>query len=126
MEVFMDDLLVYGSDFSYCLENIENFLERSVKSNLMLNWEKCHFMVKDSIFLGHLESGKGIEVDKEKIRVMEKLTPLTIMREVRNFLEHDSFYRQFIKDFSKIYKPIIRLLMKDVEFDLNNKCLESF
>lgn len=61
MEVFMDDFSMYGSSFYSCLINLENVLERCVKVNLVLNWEKCHFMVKEGIILGHLVSERGIE-----------------------------------------------------------------
>ena len=66
LEVFMDDFSVCGSSFEDCLGNPEKVLERCVKVNLVLNWEKCHFMVKEGIVLGHVVSNKGIEVDKAK------------------------------------------------------------
>ena len=67
LEVFMDDFSVCGSSFEDCLSNLEKVLERCVKVNLVLNWEKCHFMVKEGIVLGHVVSSRGIEVDKAKI-----------------------------------------------------------
>ena len=66
-EVFMDDFSVYGCSFYECLLNLEKVLGRFVKVNLVLNCEKCHFIVKESIILGHLVSERGIEVDKAKI-----------------------------------------------------------
>ena len=126
MEVFMDDFSVYGQSFEECLENLERVLERCVKVNLVLNWEKCHFMVQEGIVLGHIISNRGIEVDKAKIEVIENLQPPKTVREVRSFLGHAGFYRRFIKDFSKITKPLTELLMKDVEFIFDNKCLEAF
>jgi len=71
LEVFMDDFSVCGSSFEDCLGNLEKVLERCVKVNLVLNWEKCHFMVKEGIVLGHVVSNRGIEVDKAKIEVIE-------------------------------------------------------
>jgi hypothetical protein len=73
MEVFMDDFSVCGSSFETCLANLEKVLERCVKVNLVLNWEKCHFMVKEGIVLGHVVSERGIEVDKAKTEVIENL-----------------------------------------------------
>ncbi|GKE38044.1 reverse transcriptase domain-containing protein, partial [Tanacetum coccineum] len=64
MEVFMDDLCVFGSSFDHCLENLEKMLKRCEETNLVLNWEKCHFMVKEGIVLGHKVFGSGIEVHK--------------------------------------------------------------
>ena len=65
----------------------------------MLNWEKCHFMVQEGIVLGHKISARGIEVDKAKINVIEKLPPPVNVKGMRSFLRHVGFYRRFIKDF---------------------------
>ena len=72
MEVFMDDFSVHGSSFDNCLANLEKVLERCEQVNLVLNWEKCHFMVREGIVLGHLVSERGIEVDKEKLKSLKK------------------------------------------------------
>ncbi|RVW31516.1 Retrovirus-related Pol polyprotein from transposon 297 [Vitis vinifera] len=66
MEVFMDDITVYGGTFEECLINLEAVLHRCIEKDLVLNWEKCHFMVRQGIVLGHIISEKGIEVDKAK------------------------------------------------------------
>ena len=63
MEVYMDDITVYGGDFEECLANLETVLHRGIEQNLVLNWEKCHFMVNQRIVLRHVISSKGIEVD---------------------------------------------------------------
>ena len=63
----MDDITVYGGSFEECLINLETVLHRCIEKNLVLNWEKCHFMVNQGIVLGHIISEKGIEVDKAKI-----------------------------------------------------------
>lgn len=67
IEVFMDDFSVFGSSFDNCLGNLEMVLKRCEESNLVFNWEKCHFMVKEGIVLGHRISRNGIEVDKAKV-----------------------------------------------------------
>ncbi|RVW21828.1 Retrovirus-related Pol polyprotein from transposon 297 [Vitis vinifera] len=66
MEVFMDDITIYGGTFEECLVNLEAVLKRCIEKDLVLNWEKCHFMVHQGIVLGHIISEKGIEVDKAK------------------------------------------------------------
>ena len=76
MEVFMDNFLGYGKTFDHCLENLDKFLQRCQEKDLVLNWKKCHFMVREGIILGHLVSELGIEVDKAKIEVIEQLPPL--------------------------------------------------
>src|SRR4051812_5577913 len=126
MEVFMDDFSVCGGSFETCLENFELVLKRYVSVNLVLNWEKCHFMVRQGIVLGHIVSDRGIEVDKEKIEIIENLQPPKTVREIRSFLGHAGFYRCFIKDFSKITKPLTELLMKDFEFIFDDKYVEEF
>ncbi|KAK0581724.1 hypothetical protein LWI29_017165 [Acer saccharum] len=126
IEIFMDDFSVFGSSFDGCLENLGKVLERCEETNLILNWEKCHFMVREGIVLGHRISSEGIEVDKAKIEVIEKLPPPTSVKGIRSFLGHAGFYRRFIKDFSKIAKPLCSLLMKDVPFVFDEACLEAF
>ncbi|GJV16746.1 reverse transcriptase domain-containing protein [Tanacetum coccineum] len=93
MEVFMDDFSVFGSSFDCCLANLDRMLARCEETNLVLNWEKCHFMVKEGIVLVHKISGAGIEVDKAKINVIAKLPYLTNVNGVRSFLGHVEFYR---------------------------------
>ncbi|KAM1878486.1 hypothetical protein ACFX14_040469 [Malus domestica] len=83
-------------------------------------------MVKQGIVLGHLISNRGIEVDKAKIDAIEKLPPLTTVKSVRSFLGHAGFYRRFIKDFSKISRPLCNLLAKDAPFVFYEACLEAF
>ncbi|RVW82049.1 Pro-Pol polyprotein [Vitis vinifera] len=73
MEVFMDDITVYGGTFEECLVNLEAVLHRCIEKDLVLNWEKCHFMVRQGIVLGHIISEKGIEVDKAKVELIVKL-----------------------------------------------------
>ncbi|GKD77340.1 hypothetical protein Tco_1339961 [Tanacetum coccineum] len=77
MEVFMGDFSIFDSSFDHCLKNLEKILERYEETNLVLNWEKCHFMVKEGIVIGHKVSGSGIEVDKAKIEAISKLPVLT-------------------------------------------------
>jgi len=93
----MDDFSVHGSSFDNCLANLEKVLERCEQANLVLNREKCHFMVREGIVLGHLISERGIEVDKAKIKIIEKMLPPTSVKEVRSFLGHAGFYCRFIK-----------------------------
>nr|GEW09079.1 DNA-directed DNA polymerase [Tanacetum cinerariifolium] len=97
-------------------------LKRCEDTKLALNWEKSHFMVKEGIVLGHKISKKGIEVDKAKIKVISKLPHLTTVKGIRSFLGHAGFYRCFIKDFSKISRPMTHLLEKNSPFIFSNEC----
>ena len=126
MEVFMDNFSVYGSSFDDCLNNLSKILQRCDETNLVLNWEKCHFMVTKGVVLGHLISDRGIEVDRAKIEVIERLPPPTNVKGIRSFLGHAGFYRRFIKDFSKIAKPLTNLLAKEIHFLFDKDCLDAF
>ncbi|XP_019257998.1 PREDICTED: uncharacterized protein LOC109236256 [Nicotiana attenuata] len=100
-----------------CLKNLSKVLARCEDTNLVLNWEKCHFMVQEGIVLGHRVSRNGIEVDKVKVEAVEKLPPPISVKGVWSSLRHAGFYRRFIKDFSKIATHLCRLLEKDVTFN---------
>ncbi|KAL1188096.1 putative mitochondrial protein [Cardamine amara subsp. amara] len=126
MEVFMDDFSVYGPTYRECLDNLCKVLARCEEKHLVLNWEKCHFMVREGIVLGHKISQNGIEVDKAKIEVMMNLQAPDSVKAVRSFLGHAGFYRRFIKDFSKIARPLTALLCKDVTFEFTAECQEAF
>ena len=126
IEVFMDDFSIYGSSFDVCLHNLELVLKRCKQTNLVLNREKCQFMISECIVLGHKISQKGIEVDPAKIEVIAKLLPPNSVKAIRSFLGHAGFYRRFIKDFSKTAKPLSNLLMKNVSFLFSEYCLKSF
>ena len=126
LEVFMDDLTLFGNSFDNCLENLEKVLKRCEEKGLVLNWEKCHYMVTSGIVLGHVVSSKGIEVDKAKVELIAHLPPPKIVREIRSFLGHVGFYRRFIKDFSAISKPLCNLLTKDTPFEWSQDCQNSF
>ncbi|RDY14551.1 Retrovirus-related Pol polyprotein from transposon 17.6, partial [Mucuna pruriens] len=112
MEVFMDGFTVYADSFNACLENLSMVLTRCIDTNLVLNFEKCHFMVTEGIVLGHLVSTRGIEVDKAKVDIITSLPNPTFVQEVRSFLGHVGFYRRFIKNFSKIALPLFKLLQR--------------
>ncbi|GKE44320.1 reverse transcriptase domain-containing protein, partial [Tanacetum coccineum] len=82
MEVFMDDFLVFRNSFRNCLSHLDKMLKRCKDTNLYLNWEKSHFMVKEGIVLGHKISKNVIEVDKAKVNVIAKLPHPTTVKGV--------------------------------------------
>ncbi|KAK1611013.1 hypothetical protein QYE76_034686 [Lolium multiflorum] len=126
VEVFMDDFSVYGNSFDNCLRNLDKVLQRCEETNLVLNWEKCHIMVNEGIVLGHKISERGIEVDRAKVEAIEKMPYPRDVKGIRSVLGHAGFYRRFIKDFSKISKPLTNLLQKDVPFVFDDDCKEAF
>jgi hypothetical protein len=122
----MDDFFVYGKTFVNCLANLDKVLTRCAEVDLVLNWEKCQFMVKQGMMLGHIISKRGIEVAKAKVETVEQLPSPMDVKSLRSFLGHVEFYRRFIKDFSKITKSLTQLLRKDVAFDFDEKRLAAF
>ena len=126
LEIFMDDFSVFGDSFENCLENLRKVLERCQEKNLVLNWEKCHFMVTQGIVLGHIVSKDGIEVDKAKVELISNLPTSKCVRDIRSFLGHAGFYRRFIKDFSAIARPLCTLLAKDAPFTWSQACDTAF
>nr|GEX61960.1 reverse transcriptase domain-containing protein [Tanacetum cinerariifolium] len=126
MEVFIDDFLVFGDSFSSCLSHLDTMLQRCEDTNLVLNWEECHIMVKEGIVLGHKISKNGLEVDLSKVDVIAKLPYPTTMKGVRGFLGHAGFYRRFIQDFSKIARPMTHLLEKETPFVFSKDCIDAF
>ncbi|GJU56215.1 reverse transcriptase domain-containing protein [Tanacetum coccineum] len=126
MEVFMDEFLVFRNSFGTCLSHLGKMLKRCEDTNLCLNKEKSHFMVKEGIVLGHKISKNGIEVDKAKVDVIAMLPHPTTVKGIRSFLDHAGFYRRFIKVFSKISRLMTHLLEKNTLFIFSNECIQAF
>nr|GEW34145.1 reverse transcriptase domain-containing protein [Tanacetum cinerariifolium] len=103
-EVFMDDFSVFGNSFETCLSHLDNMLKRCEDTNLCLNWEKSHFMVKEGIVLGHKISKNGIDVDKAKVDAIAKLPHPTTVKA----------------------RPMTRLLEKDTPFFVSKECIGAF
>ena len=126
LEIFIDDFSVFGDSYEGCLENLRKVLERCQEKNLVLNWEKCHFMVTQGNVLGHIVSKNGIEVEKAKVELIFNLATPKCVRDIRSFLGHAGFYRRFIKDFSAIAHLLCTLLAKDVPFAWSQACEAAF
>ncbi|GJS84400.1 reverse transcriptase domain-containing protein [Tanacetum coccineum] len=126
VEVFMDNFSIFRNSFDNCLKNLDKMLQRCKDAHIVLNWVKCHFMVKEGIVLRHKVSEAGLKVDKEKIDVISKLSPPTNIKGIRSFLRHVGFYRRFFKDFSIIAHSLTKLLEKDTPFKLNDACHNAF
>ncbi|KAL6338421.1 hypothetical protein AAG906_020507 [Vitis piasezkii] len=113
MEVFMDDITVYGGTFEECLVNLEAVLHRCIEKDLVLNWEKCHFMVRQGIVLGHIISEKGIEVDKANVELIVKLPSPTTVKGVRQCQHSFDQLKKFLTT-----TPIVRAPNWQLPFEL--------
>jgi hypothetical protein len=126
LELFIEDFSIFGSSFEECLHHLTLVLVRCKEKNLVLNWEKCHFMVQQGIVLGHVISQRGIEVDKAKVDLISNLPPPRTVKEVRSFLGHAGFYRRFIQDFDEIARALCKLLVKEAPFNFDEDCKKAF
>ncbi|XP_031247644.1 uncharacterized protein LOC116105351 [Pistacia vera] len=124
--IFMDEFSVFGTSFDNYLKKLELVLKRCKETNLILSWEKRHFMVQEGIVLGHVVFKKGIAVDNAKVELISQLPPPSSVKQIRSFLGHTGFYRCFIQNFSKIFKPLCDLLAKDVTFVFYDSCMIAF
>jgi hypothetical protein len=122
----MDDFSVFGSSFEECLHRLTLVLVRCKEKNLVLNWERCHFMSKQGIVPGNVISNWGIEVDKAKVDLISNLPPPRIVKEIRSFMGHVGFYRRFILDFTKNARPLCKLLVKETPFIFAEDCKQAF
>ncbi|GJY73581.1 reverse transcriptase domain-containing protein [Tanacetum coccineum] len=121
MEVFMDDFSIFGDSFSSCLSHLDKMLQRCEDTNLVINWEKCHFMVKEGIVLGHKISKSEIEVDREKVDVIEKLAPPHVRQRNSEF----SRSRQCREAFETLKKKLTEapiLVAPDWDFPFEIMC----
>nr|GEW46889.1 reverse transcriptase domain-containing protein [Tanacetum cinerariifolium] len=107
VEVFMDDFSVFENSYKTCLINLDKMLQRCKDAHLVLNWEKCNFMVKERIVLGHKVSSAGLEVDKAKINVISKLSPSTKIKDIP-FEFDDECQKEFVLWKEKLtFAPVI-------------------
>ena len=112
--------------FEVCLQNLDNVLARCEDTNLVLNWKKCHFLVREGIVLGHKGSESCLDVDKSKVKVTDKLPTSIYVKGVHSFIGHAGLYLQFINNFSQILRPMCSLLDKEVMFEFDSLCLRAF
>ena len=124
--VFIDDILVYSRGMEEHEEHLRVVLQTLRERQLYAKLSKCEFWLHQVIFLGHVISKKGIEVDPKKIEAVLNWEVPTNVSEVRSFLGLAGYYRRFVEGFSMIAKPLTRLLRKDVHFLWDEHCQRSF
>eukprot|EP00253_Pinus_taeda_P029141 PITA_29141 len=112
----MDDFTPYGSNFQESLTNLRKVLAKCIEMNLSFSPDKCEFLMTEGTMLGHTISQQGLQVDPNKISIIQRVPPLQKVRDVWSFLGLAGYYRRFIKDFSKLASPLFGLLGKDDEF----------
>ena len=124
--IFIDDILIYSPSEEAHAEHLRIVLSILRKNKLYAKFSKCEFWLSEVRFLGHVVSAKGISVDPSKIESVKGWARPTTVTEIRSFLGLAGYYRRFIKDFSRIARPMTQLTRKGVKFEWTQKCEESF
>ena len=124
--IYMDDIIVYSSTLEEHLERLEHVFTRLADSNLKIQPDKCEFLRKEVAYLGHLVTPEGIKPNPSKVEAVVNFPPPRSPREVKQFLGLTGYYRRFVPNYAKIIKPLTKLLKKNVTYDFNDKCMQSF
>ncbi|KAM2854339.1 hypothetical protein FF1_024798 [Malus domestica] len=124
--VFIDDILVYFKSKTDHIRHLNLVLKKLREHRLYAKFSKCQFWLNQVAFLGHVVSAKGIQVDPQKIATVENWEQPRTVTEVRSFLGLAGYYRRFVQDFSMIALPLTKLTRKDVKFEWDENCEQSF
>ncbi|XP_048448087.1 uncharacterized protein LOC103926898 [Pyrus x bretschneideri] len=124
--VFIDDILVYSKSKAEHVRHLTLVLKRLREHQLYAKFSKCQFWLNQVAFLGHVISAQGVLVDPQKVAAVENWEQPRTVTEVRSFLGLAGYYRRFVKDFSVIALPLTRLTRKDVKFEWDDRCEQSF
>ncbi|KAG6456673.1 hypothetical protein O3G_MSEX009872 [Manduca sexta] len=124
--VFLDDLIITGVDDRSHLATLYEVFERLQKYGLRIKKEKCTFFADSVTYLGFVISKQGIHTCPEKIKAIENAPVPTNITELRSFLGLVMYYAKFVSNLSTILAPLYRLLRKDVKYEWNGACSESF
>lgn len=124
--VYLDDLNIFSKTFDDHLKHLRIVFDRLKKAGLKLNPEKCRFTSSELAFLGHVISKDGIRTDPDKIEKVKNFPEPKNLTQLRGFLGLASYYRRFIKDFSKIANPLNKLLKKSVPYAWKKEQQQAF
>lgn len=119
--VYLDDIIIIGKNLQDHLNNVSKILKRLSDFNLKIQLDKCEFLRRETEFLGHIIAPDGIKPDPEKIRKIQEWKLPSNQKEIKQFLGLVGYYRRFIKDYSKLTKPLTKLLQKDEKVNLNDQ-----
>jgi hypothetical protein len=124
--VFIDDILVFSKTMEEHEEHLRLVLEKLRSNQLYAKFSKCEFWLTEVPFLGHIISARGVSVDPGKVKDVLNWMPPTTISEIWSFIGLAGYYRRFIKDLSKIAKPMTKLLEKNKAFEWTKECQASF
>jgi hypothetical protein len=124
--VYIDDILIYFKSESDHEEHLRLVLQKLRDNQLYAKYSKYEFWIGEVPFLGHIISNGGISVDPAKVKEIVAWSIPTTVTDIRSFLGLVGYYRRFIEGFSKIAKPMTSLMENGREFELDEKCQDSF
>ena len=124
--VYLDDVLIFSSNFNEHLDHIREIFQRLRIANLKLNPKKCSFCKPEVTYLGHVVSRNGIKPDPSKISAIEHFPKPVNIKTLRSFLGLSSYYRRFIPEFANIASPLFKLLQKNHRFSWDVHCENAF
>ena len=124
--VFIDDILIYWKSHVEHGEHLRIVLQTLRTHQLYAKLSKCEFWLNSVIFLGHVISKEGVQVDPKKVKAVSNWPRPTNVTEIRSFLGMAGYYRRFVKDFSRISAPLTWLIRKQVKFEWDDTCEQSF
>src|SRR6266567_6748279 len=123
---YLDDILIYSSNKLEHEFHVRKVLQRLRDAGLQVDIKKCEFSVTRTKYLGFIISTEGIEVDPDKVSVIQQWQAPTTVRGIQSFLGFCNFYRRFIRDYGVIAKPLVRLTKTMVPFQFGKECWEAF
>jgi hypothetical protein len=124
--LYLDDIIAFGRTFDESLENTAEVIDRLQTAGLKLKPGKCCFLRREARFLGYIVSKEGVRKDPSKIEAVMEMPRPTNVTEVRSYLGLTSYYRKFVKDYSRIAKPLYDLTKKDKHWVWSVECEQAF
>ena len=124
--IYLDDIIIFSKTFEEHMKRLEEIFGRLREANLKIKPQKCHFFCSSLKYLGHIISSEGVQTDPAKIQTIKEWPKPINTEEVQRFLGLCTYYRRFVKDFSKIASPLYKLTQKNVEFRWNSECETAF
>lgn len=125
--VYLDDIIIFGESLEKHLENIKDVFRRLIENNLKIQLDKCEFLKRETEFLGHVVTPEGVKPNPDKVEQIVNWPLPTTQTQIKQFLGLSGYYRRFIKDYSKLVKPLSKYLKKEVALDTKDKdFIEAF
>ncbi|CAN1768730.1 Retrovirus-related Pol polyprotein from transposon 17.6 [Linum perenne] len=124
--VFIDDILIYSKTREEHEEYLRIVFHRLREQQLFAKFSKCTFWLEEVLFLGHVVSKRGVEVDPKKIEAVVNWSPPKDVSQLRSFLGLAGYYRRFVEGFSTIASPLHKLLRKESKYEWSEECQRSF